>query len=46
MNIGRKFERNKRKVGRLTKGSGNEWLDKGDLDLDNFLVELKNYLDF
>lgn len=41
MNIGRKYERKNKKRGRLTVGSGNQWFDKGDLELKKFLVELK-----
>lgn len=40
MNIGRKYEKNQKK-GRRTVGSGNKWFDKGDLELDKFLCELK-----
>lgn len=40
-NIGRDFEKRCKDRGRLTRGSGNQWHDKGDQEKEQFLVELK-----
>lgn len=44
-NIGRRFEKTAKKESnvplRRTLGSGNLWFDKGDMEAENFLLELK-----